>query len=101
MSSLSPDPRFEYRSAGGMTQAYCQACGLFVGASTRADTLRLAEEAHICPAKGWDCPACQQKLFLPKHLKEMPMILAARVLCIQCGKTIIISGNVPTVDETA
>jgi ribosomal protein S27AE len=67
----------------------------------RRKSTRINGEYKTLVDHNWKCPACQQPLILPQHLQEMEVILAARVMCACCGKTIFISDNVPTVDETA
>jgi hypothetical protein len=47
-----------------------------------------------------NAPACQQPLILFEQPQDLETIFAARVTCDYCGKMVLISGNVPMIDET-
>jgi hypothetical protein len=51
MAESKPSPRFEHvpnRLRPAVIESYCVNCGLFVGASSTAYTLELAELSHKC-----------------------------------------------------
>jgi hypothetical protein len=54
MPPKPPKPRFEHRPVSGMpprVESYCLRCLEFVAASDKLQVLKIAEKAHICPAR--------------------------------------------------
>lgn len=54
MPAKSHKPRFQHRPVRGMkerVESYCTLCKKFVAASDKAEALRIAEKAHVCPRK--------------------------------------------------
>jgi hypothetical protein len=53
MPSKSPKPRFEHYPINGMKDriaSYCSSCKDFIAASHKQELLKIAENAHNCPA---------------------------------------------------
>jgi hypothetical protein len=54
MPAKSPKPRFEHIPVRGMPprmSSYCLLCREFVAGSDKLKVLKIAEKAHICPAR--------------------------------------------------